>query len=109
MSYHMKYQVYGGMLRPADTWVPRSRRGAMARRRGSTSRACNIAAHAPDHGKHGGQFLRRKARSEVHTSELQSHHDLVCRLLLEKKKMARSAFRSFTSGVIAVRAYRLVR
>src|SRR5437773_3782141 len=31
---------------------------------------------------------RRKvsARSEEHTSELQSHHDLVCRLLLEKKK-----------------------
>src|SRR5437773_6225283 len=25
------------------------------------------------------------ARSEEHTSELQSHHDLVCRLLLEKK------------------------
>src|SRR5437667_11320465 len=27
-----------------------------------------------------------KQRSEEHTSELQSHHDLVCRLLLEKKK-----------------------
>src|SRR5437773_6717554 len=27
-----------------------------------------------------------KGRSEEHTSELQSHHDLVCRLLLEKKK-----------------------
>src|SRR5437773_9616632 len=25
-------------------------------------------------------------RSEEHTSELQSHHDLVCRLQLEKKK-----------------------
>src|SRR5437773_7748274 len=29
---------------------------------------------------------RKKERSEEHTSELQSHHDLVCRLLLEKKK-----------------------
>src|SRR5574343_1725208 len=28
-------------------------------------------------------------RSEEHTSELQSHHDLVCRLLLEKKKKKR--------------------
>src|SRR5438034_7606935 len=28
----------------------------------------------------------RVARSEEHTSELQSHSDLVCRLLLEKKK-----------------------
>src|SRR5260221_9066524 len=27
-----------------------------------------------------------KTRSEEHTSELQSHSDLVCRLLLEKKK-----------------------
>src|SRR5438034_6277512 len=32
--------------------------------------------------------LRRREldRSEEHTSELQSHSDLVCRLLLEKKK-----------------------
>src|SRR5438034_2902572 len=30
--------------------------------------------------------LNRGARSEEHTSELQSHSDLVCRLLLEKKK-----------------------
>src|SRR5438034_6720922 len=29
---------------------------------------------------------RRRPRSEEHTSELQSHSDLVCRLLLEKKK-----------------------
>src|SRR5438132_5779730 len=28
----------------------------------------------------------RDVRSEEHTSELQSHSDLVCRLLLEKKK-----------------------
>src|SRR5438132_9852635 len=28
------------------------------------------------------------SRSEEHTSELQSHSDLVCRLLLEKKKIA---------------------
>src|SRR5277367_7022480 len=33
---------------------------------------------------------RRWPRSEEHTSELQSHHDLVCRLLLEKKKNIRS-------------------
>src|SRR5437588_1638392 len=29
---------------------------------------------------------RERLRSEEHTSELQSHSDLVCRLLLEKKK-----------------------
>src|SRR5256885_11280115 len=32
------------------------------------------------------QGLRRAARSEEHTSELQSPCNLVCRLLLEKKK-----------------------
>src|SRR5438132_7164575 len=32
------------------------------------------------------QGCARAARSEEHTSELQSHSDLVCRLLLEKKK-----------------------
>src|SRR5690242_21088804 len=31
-----------------------------------------------------------KLRSEEHTSELQSHVNLVCRLLLEKKKKKRS-------------------
>src|SRR5260221_8991378 len=30
--------------------------------------------------------VRINVRSEEHTSELQSHSDLVCRLLLEKKK-----------------------
>src|SRR5437667_5392365 len=32
------------------------------------------------------------SRSEEHTSELQSHHDIVCRLLLVKKKSSRSAY-----------------
>src|SRR5207248_9029034 len=32
------------------------------------------------------QIFAGKARSEEHTSELQSPYDLVCRLLLEKKK-----------------------
>src|SRR2546426_6294805 len=49
----------------------------------------------PDHGglrapgrRHAGAPLQRRhrARSEEHTSELQSPCNLVCRLLLEKKK-----------------------
>src|SRR5947207_7132586 len=39
------------------------------------------SVHATVFGGH-----RNGARSEEHTSELQSHSDLVCRLLLEKKK-----------------------
>src|SRR5690242_21091483 len=34
-----------------------------------------------------GAHRSRGARSEEHTSELQSHVNLVCRLLLEKKKI----------------------
>src|SRR5438132_13813737 len=41
-----------------------------------------VGQHQP-----GRQFpVGVRARSEEHTSELQSHSDLVCRLLLEKKK-----------------------
>src|SRR5438034_7416967 len=38
---------------------------------------------------------RLSARSEEHTSELQSHSDLVCRLLLEKKKKTKEINRWF--------------
>src|SRR5438034_4786785 len=34
-----------------------------------------------------GRRRGKEGRSEEHTSELQSHSDLVCRLLLEKKKL----------------------
>src|SRR2546421_5641650 len=38
-------------------------------------------------GEHGRQLCQAgELRSEEHTSELQSRSDLVCRLLLEKKK-----------------------
>src|SRR5438552_9311850 len=36
-------------------------------------------------GRRGLMHLRRRPRSEEHTSELQSPDHLVCRLLLEKK------------------------
>src|SRR5260221_1870411 len=35
----------------------------------------------------GSDVAGLRMRSEEHTSELQSHSDLVCRLLLEKKKL----------------------
>src|SRR5438132_9568861 len=37
-------------------------------------------------GTGSGHLRAGPGRSEEHTSELQSHSDLVCRLLLEKKK-----------------------
>src|SRR5438094_6156631 len=39
------------------------------------------------------------ARSEEHTSELQSPYDLVCRLLLEKKKNTTTINHTFTSTI----------
>src|SRR5699024_12369118 len=36
--------------------------------------------------EHQIELIRLEARSEEHTSELQSRFDLVCRLLLEKRK-----------------------
>src|SRR5260221_6577620 len=52
------------------------------RGRGEAARG-NRMESAPLARRH---FARRAQRSEEHTSELQSHSDLVCRLLLEKKK-----------------------
>src|SRR5215204_6859065 len=60
---------------PRSTLFPYTtlfRSGAQPRRRAGGRRS--LHAH------------RRAPRSEAHTSELQSHSDLVCRLLLEKKK-----------------------
>src|SRR5699024_12882301 len=61
-----------------SSWSPSSPPGstsAMSRSGSETS-----AQHAPSHSNSS------ELRSEEHTSELQSRFDLVCRLLLEKKK-----------------------
>src|SRR3712207_8566048 len=52
-----------------------------ADRQASPVSACMIRAQTPP----SPRMLRRNPRSEEHTSELQSRHYLVCRLLLEKK------------------------
>src|SRR5471032_3561201 len=46
----------------------------------------SMPSHKPPLGMHPAAAGALDERSEEHTSELQSHHDLVCRLLLEKKK-----------------------
>src|SRR5437870_10094174 len=48
--------------------------------------ALRIASHNQNMDADLRQFLGCRARSEEHTSELQSRGHLVCRLLLEKKK-----------------------
>src|SRR5437773_30737 len=46
---------------------------------------------APYGYRNRAQWAVRSGRSEEHTSELQSHHDLVCRRLPETKKKRRSS------------------
>src|SRR2546430_4657498 len=45
-----------------------------------------------------GRIADMATRSEEHTSELQSQSNLVCRLLLEKKKKNRQTYESYTAG-----------
>src|SRR5438094_2761002 len=52
-------------------------------------------------------YVERK-RSEEHTSELQSPYDLVCRLLLEKKKPHRGSIRALPSAKSSSRGHRSV-
>src|SRR5690242_20924005 len=65
--------------------LPISRRARGSRGAGSRGcrrrRAAGAGRRAP-----GATGSRAGRRSEEHTSELQSHVNLVCRLLLEKKK-----------------------
>src|SRR5438094_5724396 len=56
-------------------------------------------APLPDRGAAARQRFRR---SEEHTSELQSPYDLVCRLLLEKKKKNKT---QTTAEAISTRNY----
>src|SRR5438034_8677356 len=74
LSLHDALPIYAGQAAEGDHLV---RRPLVRLRRRRAARP-------------GGPVRRRGAgprhRSEEHTSELQSHSDLVCRLLLEKKK-----------------------
>src|SRR3712207_8431574 len=72
-----------------------TRAGSWSRRRRGPSRraGCYLPSSSPHHSEgptHGSAEgpapQASRARSEEHTSELQSRQYLVCRLLLEKKK-----------------------
>src|SRR5438132_7583897 len=69
----LRYGSHRAARRDRRAWEPLRGRGEAARRRSRRD---------------------RHARSEEHTSELQSHSDLVCRLLLEKKKKNKNQLHS---------------
>src|SRR5256885_7091678 len=66
--------------------LPISVLAAGAAEGGGPQRSARPPRGAHGHRRHRGADPRLHARSEEHTSELQSPCNLVCRLLLEKKK-----------------------
>src|SRR5688572_31239597 len=56
----------------------------------------------------GAHLHRVERRSEEHTSELQSQSNLVCRLLLEKKKLDRNRVGWLEALLPAIARFRLV-
>src|SRR5690349_23506370 len=66
-----------------DAYSSWSADGACHRRRGTQQ---SSSAHCARRDPRLLSTARLTQRSEEHTSELQSRRDLVCRLLLEKKK-----------------------
>src|SRR5207302_9067752 len=96
-NVHRTTPIYTLSLHDALPICPRSYFGPRCRidRRAAThSRKCRTTARGsawlPDcrrtHGRDAGRRSPCLPRSEEHTSELQSRENLVCRLLLEKKK-----------------------
>src|SRR2546430_13460410 len=76
-------------------------------RSGRAPETAGSPAPAPD-GKVRRRGSARRGRSEEHTSELQSQSNLVCRLLLEKKKrlLTRQLRRSWPCTIrLALGAY----
>src|SRR2546422_2275179 len=75
---------YTTLFRSHRTPALQKERRAERRARGGAG----LEERPPRDARHVG--VTRGVRSEEHTSELQSRLHLVCRLLLEKKKRARS-------------------
>src|SRR3712207_7660551 len=83
--YTTLFRSRGG--RGADPPEPR-RRGSLCGEGAPAGTAPGAISQAAGRAlRHQGRRRDRPARSEEHTSELQSRQYLVCRLLLEKKKI----------------------
>src|SRR5438132_6471693 len=81
------------------TTLFRSGRPGPRRRRARGSSSSRRRRSSPP-GTEAPRRRRKGSRSEEHTSELQSHSDLVCRLLLEKKKKLALGCQSLVVGEI---------
>src|SRR5258706_9849415 len=93
---------------PRSTLFPyttlfRSRQNVQRRDDEKVRANCNGACRLPSDHASGSEGSRQAPRSEEHTSELQSLTNLVCRLLLEKKKNASPQARDLTKQSISGR------
>src|SRR2546430_12716497 len=75
----------GGRFRDSGRYPAGDPTAAPTRTIALSMRASSATAAIPRDGRAGGGGGTGFARSEEHTSELQSQSNLVCRLLLEKK------------------------
>src|SRR5207249_9615704 len=79
--------------------APPSSRDAPSRRSSAPRRWSRCrASRRPARRQDPDVVLVGEMSSEEHTSELQSRFDLVCRLLLEKKKHKTHKYRSYTAN-----------
>src|SRR5438034_7469352 len=81
----LRSRVRGDVDTASHLLRPAARRTAVANPRGRSHRR-SMREFVDARTDCGMRRPREGRRSEEHTSELQSHSDLVCRLLLEKKK-----------------------
>src|SRR5438067_10096444 len=79
-------EIYTLSLHDALPDLPGRARASFSSQRRSRRRRGLRARRAPAERLRHAARREPSARSEEHTSELQSRFDLVCRLLLEKKK-----------------------
>src|SRR5690606_41394778 len=92
LSLHDALPIFAGDAVAVEVAVERAQRRVVAHQPvGELAHAQpqDLAVEADPVGEQRALARQRAARSEEHTSELQSRENLVCRLLLEKKKKAR--------------------
>src|SRR5438477_8178561 len=101
------FSAIRGTIRSAGccTLIPTTWYGSPSSAAPSTSPACVVPEPVPRKRWLGWRSRSpscrassAEARSEEHTSELQSHVNLVCRLLLEKKKLVSLSLRGSVRG-----------
>src|SRR5437868_8980127 len=92
LSLHDALPILRGEFFVVTTWIGTPGFMTADHLREPAARGHGVHSHSRTHPRLSSlttSLIEDELRSEEHTSELQSRFDLVCRLLLEKKKHAR--------------------